>query len=614
MGSHDTNSMEDPKLKQCLTILAGNSDEHKFAGLLMITKHLQTEDEAVLQYVRREVVKIAGVPFFVRLLHTQNAQDDGVSPFRSLALNLISSFCLDTSLAPEFATDTVLSAVLEVLPQAILTQKSVIIHDCVQILHGLLPFEIFKSHHGQKHIVEAIHACAVDRPLVDADLIHLVSLLQASSSASMSLDSFTSLCETFAAISTPSNAKCELQDVFIGCLASDSTAALFLTTSNVRCLAKGLFGAWPAHTHRSTRRDTSLRLLERLVSICSGDWLLEQDGAAPPVIGLTLQMAAIESKLLLDDAERILIDMEIQQTPKDTVECDEILHRIQLLLPACYTIAEAVLESLTNIDNADSLSNTMLLHLKETLGQMFTVIIQYLTTCRDAIGSAAFQPSSAFDAITFATIRVLGAWMAQETDLLEEQLVVLIPFLVTYEPQAVEGGSDADSDDEVDTNESGNSTLPFLLPGLLQLTATSAGAAAVLDNERVLQRLLQFTGVVCSQMMASKLDDGVGTLTMCLGICLNILLVSNASTPHRLFKKALPMLQSLTALTWKQAQDIASDEYVLLLHLVACVALMSPGLPTELQTCFAWIRAHPPSIDVESTYDLHELVLKLMAT
>ncbi|KAH9155196.1 hypothetical protein LEN26_003308 [Aphanomyces euteiches] len=145
MGSHDTDAMVDPKLKQCLTILAGNSDEHKFAGLLMITKHLQTEDEAVLQYVRREVVKIAGVPFFVRLLHTQNAQDDGISPFRSLALNLISSFCLDTSLAPEFATDTVLSAVLEVLPQAILTQKSVIIHDCVQILHGLLPFEVIED-------------------------------------------------------------------------------------------------------------------------------------------------------------------------------------------------------------------------------------------------------------------------------------------------------------------------------------------------------------------------------------------------------------------------------------------------------------------------------------
>ncbi|KAF0773120.1 hypothetical protein AaE_002210 [Aphanomyces astaci] len=144
---------DDPKLAQCLAILAGKSDEHKFAGLLMVTKHLQTEDESALQRIRKAVMDTAGISFFVRLLHTQgggsgdgdNAAADGdgdISPFQALALNLISSFCQDISLAREFATTAVVSVVLDVLPTAVSTTNTVVLQDCVQIIHGLLSFDV----------------------------------------------------------------------------------------------------------------------------------------------------------------------------------------------------------------------------------------------------------------------------------------------------------------------------------------------------------------------------------------------------------------------------------------------------------------------------------------
>ena len=58
------------KIAQCLQMLAGNTDEHKFAGLLMITKLGDLPADQALQ-VRREVLTTVGVSFFMRLLRTK---------------------------------------------------------------------------------------------------------------------------------------------------------------------------------------------------------------------------------------------------------------------------------------------------------------------------------------------------------------------------------------------------------------------------------------------------------------------------------------------------------------------------------------------------------------
>lgn len=57
---------------QCLKMLAGSSDEHKFAGLLMITK-LPALADAQRQELQRQVVDTVGVSFFLRLLLTKGS-------------------------------------------------------------------------------------------------------------------------------------------------------------------------------------------------------------------------------------------------------------------------------------------------------------------------------------------------------------------------------------------------------------------------------------------------------------------------------------------------------------------------------------------------------------
>lgn len=108
-------------VSQCLKMLAGSSDEHKFAGLLMITK-LPALADARRQELQRQVVDTVGVSFFLRLLLTKgntfflavahvqtahgvyscvcvcagpDAEDSSMSSFQTLGLNLIARFrCL----------------------------------------------------------------------------------------------------------------------------------------------------------------------------------------------------------------------------------------------------------------------------------------------------------------------------------------------------------------------------------------------------------------------------------------------------------------------------------------------------------------------------------------
>lgn len=75
------------KIQHCLRILKGKSDEHKFAGLLMVTK-LNDLSRERLQQVRRQVVATVGVKFFLRLLHT-TGEEGSLSSFQTLGLSLI---------------------------------------------------------------------------------------------------------------------------------------------------------------------------------------------------------------------------------------------------------------------------------------------------------------------------------------------------------------------------------------------------------------------------------------------------------------------------------------------------------------------------------------------
>lgn len=107
-------------LEQCLTLLKGSSDEHKFAGLVMVTKHVPALTGGDAGFARlRMICDAIGTPFVHRLLKTggneraaasnsEGTSGTGLSVYQHIALGVLAAFLQDDSLVRKrnnFATE-----------------------------------------------------------------------------------------------------------------------------------------------------------------------------------------------------------------------------------------------------------------------------------------------------------------------------------------------------------------------------------------------------------------------------------------------------------------------------------------------------------------------------
>lgn len=111
-------------LAQCLKLLKGDSDEHKFAGLVMVTKHVpaltagrpsgglpQNGNSGSVGQLR-QICDAVGPAFVHRLLRTAGGSSDrrtkdagsgagGLSVYQQIALGVLAAFFQDESLVSE---------------------------------------------------------------------------------------------------------------------------------------------------------------------------------------------------------------------------------------------------------------------------------------------------------------------------------------------------------------------------------------------------------------------------------------------------------------------------------------------------------------------------------
>lgn len=386
---------------------------------------------------------------------------------------------------------------------------------------------------------------------------------------------------------------------------------------------------------------------------------------------------------MLDDVELALVQMEDKQVEHvDEAERQEReVARALQMLPVCYRIVEMAISTLiASLGDDDEnapllLPYDVLLDLKHALVQLFGVVFEFLTLAREYMQTHRFRELSArsaasvaqLDAVVYASVRVVSAWVAEDPDACMAELVALAPFLVLYEPLAQAARvatSEMDSDDELDSDDEvaevddhdarampqSVDPLHFLLPGLLQLSATPDGAAALAHGDvAVLRRLLRFSCGLCASVSSTDVEDdeqvSLPTLTLALGMLVNLLMEkdsdSSAHTTHSVphaseWRRALAFLLPLAcasgaavvhdpALTIDNRGD--DDQYVMLLHVVCVVLLIatetsasgahpqpSPtlkALVAPFHELVAWLVRHPPSTNSEASSDLFELVRML---
>lgn len=397
---------------------------------------------------------------------------------------------------------------------------------------------------------------------------------------------------------------------------------------------------------------------------------------------------------MLDDVEFTLVQMEEKKLEQveETERQEKEIQRVLRVLPVCYSVVEMIIGALVasldseDDDSASMLPSDILLEMKQSFGQVFAVILEFLVLAREYMKTHRFrelQERSAasvyqLDAVVYASVRVVSAWIAEDSDSCMEQLVDLVPFLVLYEPLPHaaaappsglinEEDSDVDSDDELDSDDevngmvmksgaatqSGESNidqLHFLLPGLLQISATPEGAKAMSDDLAVLRRLMRFCCTLCTDIADGTNEFGsLPTLTLALGMLINLLLATNRNdeeeqrTPSGGLPNATEWFRALSfllPLACASGSEVASDKslttedrgeddrYVVLLH-VACVILLISShsdrqrersvsshrgpvgianLVVPFNGIVSWLTTHPPDPSSESSMDLFELV------
>ncbi|RLN36555.1 hypothetical protein BBJ28_00021559 [Nothophytophthora sp. Chile5] len=446
-------------------------------------------------------------------------------------------------------------------------------------------------------------------------------------------------------------------------------------------------------------RDECLRLIYQLMQHSGTLWMLPGTtlrSQAPPdevsggkFIHFLLKLVSIEIKIMLDEVELSLIQMDEQKVEQvnDAERREKEIKRTLSVLPVCYGIVEMIISGLvSNYDSELMLPYDVLLEMKGAFNQVFVVVLELLTLARDYMQTHRYRElreahaESVYhlDAVVCASVRVVSAWIAEDSDTSVDLVIQLVPFMVCYRPllswaeasvqaskiennqfERVDSDDEIDSDDEVDavaqmmqkaaeihTTDSSIDQLHFLLPGLLQLSALPDGATIMSEDVQVLRRLMQFCCTVCAEIADGTSEfANVSTLTLCLGILINLILIRGgngdaevgpaASVPNALeWFRALTFLlpvgcasgsRLMTDKSLTEEKRGEDDRYVMLLHVVCVVLFIAShfqekkqhpcslpaaiaGLVTPFNQIVAWITEHPPDAKTESTSDLFELV------
>lgn len=463
---------------------------------------------------------------------------------------------------------------------------------------------------------------------------------------------FEFICINFAEVH--GDASIKVLAIFNNCMKLMDEGKVPLELLSSQCLSdirvgglRFLRAKWP---HQE--RDACLDLIYQLMRQAGTAWMLsgttlrtqtpQDEVSGGKFVLFVLKLVAIEIKLMIDEVELARVQMEDKAVENaDELERQEKeVERALQVLPTCYGIVEMIITGLVaNSDDEPMLPYEILIEMKGTFNQIFVVVLEFLTLARDFMKTHRFRDQTEnqahgvdqLHAVVYASIRVVSAWIAEDSDTGVDQVIDLVPFLVCYkinthenapEPSALHA-EDWDSDDEVDSDdeiqdvtrkmeqmissaqqEAALDQLHFLLPGLLQISALPHGASTMLEDAEVLRRILGFCCKLCSDIAEGSSEYGsLPTLTLSLGILINLFLIGGqddaktSSTGSSSIPNALEWFRALNFLlpvacasgnTLAAQGDLTledrgdDDRYIMVLHAV-CVVLLITGHLQDLR-------------------------------
>ncbi|NXA03728.1 NCDN protein, partial [Sapayoa aenigma] len=456
-------------LKRCLGVLRdARNDSEQFAALLLVTKAVRAGE--VDAKTRRQIFDAIGFTFPTRLLISRQPPA-GCPPhtFRALGLTLLACFCTDPELAGHSQILNKIPTFNEVLLSPCDPDSTCMVDDVYQCLSAVLatargPRELVTkgtvpalcqaylngSHGSDRALTLLVGLLAVaEAKCWQRDAPQLLAVLNKLSSDFLKAEDMTKfeLCEVLPHLIPLSPL-----------LTQDSQGS-----ESLRRLYKGLADILGSKLSQ-VQRDPALKLAAALVQACGTEWI-PAGSAGSKFLALLVNLACVEVRLILEEPD----PMEVEGKKE--------------VVTACYVLMEMGIQECLREENPllDEIQKMQLMRIME---EAFGAVIFYLRQVKQ---------EGLQDPFIFASVRVLGAWMAEETSSLKQEICELLPFLVCYARRLFKEGSPAVSlpQSELSSTEGSalhQDALRFLLPGFCHLTAedrprdilVSEGAAALL--------------------------------------------------------------------------------------------------------------------------------------
>ncbi|XP_038016489.1 neurochondrin [Motacilla alba alba] len=498
-------------LKRCLSVLRdASNDSEQFAALLLVTKAVRAGE--VDAKTRRQIFDAIGFTFPTRLLISQQPPADcPPHTFRALGLTLLACFCTDPELAGHSQILNKIPTFNEVLLSPCDPDCTSMVDDVYQCLSAILA-----TARGPRELVTKGTVSALCRAYLNGGhgseraLTLLVGLLAIAEAKCWQRDA----PQLLAVLSKLSSDFLEAEDItkFELCEVLPHfiplSPPLTENSQGSECLCrlyKGLAEVLGSKLSQS-QRDPALKLAASLVQACGAEWI-PAGSAGSKFLALLVNLACVEVRLTLEEPDPVEVEGKKE------------------VVTACYVLMEMGIQECLREENP-LLENVQKMQLVRVMEEAFGAVIFYLRQVKQ---------EELQDPFVFASVRVLGAWMAEETSSLKQEICELLPFLVDYARKLFKEGSPAVSLPQAELVSAEGSALlqdalRFLLPGFCHLTAEDrprdiliAEGAPALLCEYFLQQWEVLTSE--STAPAPLTSTEMSLQTMC-GIFLNLVVTA----------------------------------------------------------------------------------------
>lgn len=485
--------MEVPEtVKKCVFILdSAKTDTEKFAGLFMVTK--LTKSEECSSEAKKLLFDSIGVDFLRRLiLNTSVPPDCPPQVYKSVALSIFSSFCSDPELAREPDVLSNIKLFLDIVQQADnddYEDNLMVVSEAYECLQSIALYdEGRKALLDQGAVVKMADIYSNQSFQTDEALQILVTLTQHFGALAWDKQDpryFNSLMNKVGLDfeTDHSERKFELCGVL----------QALITSCDRRIIGNSLSEElWPVSIYKGlndiltsrigkAQRDPALKLAAVTLDLLGVDWSLSDTEKPKQFFLLLVHLSAVEVRMQLEDKS-------FEQSLKNAE-----------LVTSCFILLELSVSYIAN----DSLE----LEQKEKQ-QLYTALKGAFSAVLSSIKKKTSKVSTGKEtgeekAFLCSMVRVLAAWLAQETSAMRNAVYDLLPFILslcnetfyTFRSQYVAEKVKPVSD--VSSHSSGNfqaDVLRLMLPAMCHLTVEDKGRKIMLDSkeDEVLLECLAF--------------------------------------------------------------------------------------------------------------------------